>query len=87
MARYIDADALIKDMRSRKYIDKALCEIFETIVDNTPTAYDAEAVVKELENLNDEYVHHCTNNDWQRGFIDGAKVAIMKAISIVRGKE
>lgn len=49
----------------------------------------AEAVVVELENINDGYVHHCINNAWQRGFIDGAKVAIRKAIEIVRngGKE
>lgn len=35
--RLIDADALIEDIRKRPYIDKALCEIFETITDDQPT--------------------------------------------------
>lgn len=36
----ISRKALIADMKSRKYIDKALCEIFETVVDEAPTAFD-----------------------------------------------
>ena len=52
-------------------------------------AYDVEAMVAELEKLKDEYVHHCIHGTFQRGFIDGAKIATMKAIRIVRngGKE
>lgn len=45
----ISRQALIKDMRSRKYIDGALCEIFETVVDEAPSAYDVDKVVRELE--------------------------------------
>ena len=44
----ISRKALISDMRSRKYIDKALCEIFETVVDEAPTAFDKEKVIEEL---------------------------------------
>ena len=49
MSRLIDADALIEDIRKRSYIDKALCEIFETIIDEQPTAYDVDKVVEQLE--------------------------------------
>lgn len=51
--RLIDADALIEDVRKRPYIDKALSEIFETIIDEQPTAYDVEKVVEELEEASD----------------------------------
>lgn len=44
----ISRKALIADMRSRKYIDKALCEIFETIVDDASVAFDKEKVIEEL---------------------------------------
>ena len=36
--RLIDADKLIEDIHKRNYIDKALSEIFETIIDEQPTA-------------------------------------------------
>lgn len=49
MSRLIDADALIENIRKRHYIDTALSEIFETIIDEQPTAYDIERVVAELE--------------------------------------
>lgn len=45
----IDADKLIEDIRKRNYISKALTEIFETIIDEQPTAYDVDKVVEELE--------------------------------------
>lgn len=47
----ISRKALIEDMRSRKYIDKALCEIFETVVDEAPTVRDVDAVCYELEKM------------------------------------
>lgn len=45
----IDADKLIEDIRKRNYISKALSEIFETIIDEQPTAYDVDKVVEQLE--------------------------------------
>lgn len=53
MSRLIDADALIEDIRKRPYIDKALSEIFKTIIDEQPTAFDAEKVVAQLEEEKD----------------------------------
>ena len=44
----IDADKLIEDIRKRNYISKALSEIFETIIDEQPTAYDVDKVVEQL---------------------------------------
>ena len=46
----ISRKVLIADMKSRKYIDKALCEIFETVVDEAPTAFDKEKVIGEIQN-------------------------------------
>ena len=46
--RLIDADALIEDMRKRKYIDKALCEIFETVVGEAPTVFESSAVYRKM---------------------------------------
>lgn len=50
MSRYIDADALIEDVRKRPYIGKELSEIFETIIDEQSTAYDVEKVEDALKN-------------------------------------
>lgn len=44
----IDANKLIEDIRKRNYISKALSEIFETIIDEQPTAYDVDKVVEQL---------------------------------------
>lgn len=85
MARYIDADALIENMRNRKYIDKALCEIFETVVDEQPTAYDVEAVVAELEK--ERKTAHRTYEMYQLRVDLGRIFGMEKAIEIVRGKE
>lgn len=41
--RLIDADKLIEDIHKRSYISKALSEIFETIIDEQPLAFSAEA--------------------------------------------
>jgi hypothetical protein len=45
----IDANKLIEDIRKRNYISKALSEIFETIIDEQPTAYDVDKVIEQLE--------------------------------------
>ncbi len=47
----IYADKLIEDIHKRNYISKALSEIFETIIDEQPMAYDVDKVVKQLEEL------------------------------------
>jgi hypothetical protein len=41
--RLIDADKLIEDIHKRNYIDKALSEIFKTIIDEQPTAFSMGA--------------------------------------------
>lgn len=41
--RLIDADKLIEDIHKRNYISKALSEIFETIIDEQPTAFSMGA--------------------------------------------
>lgn len=41
--RLIDADKLIEDIRKRNYIDKALSEILETIINEQPTAFSMGA--------------------------------------------
>ena len=41
--RLIDADKLIEDIHKRNYINKALSEIFDTIIDEQPTAFSMGA--------------------------------------------
>ena len=41
--RLIDADKLIEDIHKRNYINKALSEIFETIIDEQPVAFSMGA--------------------------------------------
>ena len=57
----ISRKVLIADMKSRKYIDKALCEIFETVVDEAPTAFDKEKVIEELEDY--LFEKYCVEGD------------------------
>jgi hypothetical protein len=47
--RLIDADMTIKNIHERSYISKALSEIFETVIDEQPTAFDFEDVLNKLE--------------------------------------
>lgn len=70
----IDANKLIEDIRKRNYISKALSEIFETIIDEQPTAYDVDKVVEQLEELKERY----NSVDF------GIKGIICKAIEIVK---
>ena len=71
MSRLIDADILIKDISKRPYIDNGLREIFETIIDEQPTAFDMEKVVEQLEVL-----HDLVN--------DNQKLAVSQSIDIVK---
>lgn len=79
----ISRKALIGDMRSRKYIDKALCEIFETVVDDSPTAYDVDAVIQELE-LVKRKLRDCDVSEIECFTRDCTDCALEKAIEIVR---
>lgn len=77
----IDADKLIKDIHKRNYISKALSEIFETIVDEQPTAYDVDEVIKRLKKLRDcKYLTGITNNAYEFGACD----ALNDAIKIIK---
>lgn len=75
----IDADKLIEDIRKRNYISKALSEIFETIVDEQPTAFDVDKVVERLEKEKNP-------NYREDGSLMGERAAIEidKAIEIVK---
>ena len=70
----ISRKALIADMRSRKYIDKALCEIFETIVDDAPIAFDREKVISEIQVLSAGMVLNMNvSSSYAEVYIDAAK--------------
>lgn len=77
--RLVDADKLIEDIHKRNYISKALSEIFETIIDEQPTAYDVDKVVERLEKEKDP-------NYREDGSMMGERAAIEidKAIEIVK---
>ena len=49
MDKLISAEKLIQNIRKRSYIDKALAEIFETIIEEQPAAFDKEKVIEELD--------------------------------------
>lgn len=53
--RLIDADKLIENIHKRSYISKALSEIFETVIDEQPIAYDVDKVVEQLKERSKEY--------------------------------
>lgn len=78
----ISRKALIADMRSRKYIDKALCEIFETIVNDAPIAFDKEKVIEELR-ANMSAVQGISGQAVAFAFSDGYYNGIKDAIEIV----
>lgn len=61
--RLVDADKLIEDIHKRNYISKALSEIFETIIDEQPTAYDVDKVVEELEAEQQKYKAQALETD------------------------
>lgn len=51
--RLIDADKLIEDIHKRNYIDKALSEILETIINEQPIAFSMGA--KPIDNFVDPF--------------------------------
>lgn len=76
----IDVDKLIEDIRKRNYISKALTEIFETIIDEQPTAYDVDKVVNQMEK--DKFIENETTlSDVHQGYNAG----LSRAIEIVKG--
>ena len=77
----ISRKVLIADMKSRKYIDKALCEIFETVVDEAPTAFDKEKVIEELKNKAEDSRKYWSEFDDEDAF--GEMNAYTRAIEIV----
>lgn len=59
--RLIDADKLIEDIHKRNYISKALSEIFETIIDEQPTAFSMGA--KPIDNFVDPFKSRATTEN------------------------
>ena len=75
----IDTDKLIEDIHKRNYISKALSEIFETIIDEQPTAYDVDKVVNQMEK--DKFIDCETIlSDVHQGYNAG----LSRAIEIVK---
>lgn len=72
----IDANKLIEDIHKRSYISKALSEIFETIIDEQPTAYDVDKVVEQLKETKAYMLYENMNADVK--WIDKA-IEIVKA--------
>lgn len=56
MSELISKSELIKDIRGRPYIDNALVEIFETIVDEQPTVSDQEIRDKVIDEFAEKIV-------------------------------
>lgn len=83
----IDANKLIEDIRKRNYISKALSEIFETIIDEQPTAYDVDKVVEQLKNkaipVEDEDEHVMPESNIHETY-EIKMVALSDAIEIVK---
>lgn len=81
MSDLISRKVLIADMKSRKYIDKALCEIFETVVDEAPTAFDKEKVIEKLKRLEKDTFDYYNRYNDEMAF--GESAAFRSAIEIV----
>lgn len=77
MSDLISRKALLEDIK--KYVSGTpLQEMFETIVDNQPTAYNVDGIVKELEEAKETHEDEC-------GFDEFDYVDYETAISIVKG--
>lgn len=87
----IDADKLIENIHKRSYISKALSEIFETVIDEQPTAFDVDKVVEQLEAEQQKYTAQAlATDDIDTTFRCAIyEVAMQTAIDIVKrgGKE
>ena len=79
--RLIDADKLIEDIHKRNYISKALSEIFETIIDEQPTAYDVDKVVEQLK----EWTFNADVNIGDGTMMNHNLIVSKNAIEIVKG--
>lgn len=80
--RLIDADKLIEDIHKRNYISKALSEIFETIIDEQPTAYDVDKVVEQLK----EWTFNADVNIGDGTMMNHNLIVSKNAIEIVKGR-
>lgn len=83
--RIIDADMVIKNIHERSYISKSLSEIFETIIDEQPTAYDADEIVHRLDD--ESFLVATSKEFWddpQNGKYVENVVRLSDAIGIVR---
>ena len=89
MSDYTSKSALIEDIKRRPYIDKALEEIFFTIIDNQPTLDEKEIIRKAFERVVErlEELEEDNTADWQRFHCDddfGRACAFEQAIKIVK---
>ena len=93
--RLIDADALIEQLKEAdRNFPNDIIKCCMGLVQTQPTAYDVEAVVAELEKLKEKpsgcngiWCNECKyTGDCYEGE-QGYKVALDRAIEIVRGKE
>lgn len=84
--RLIDADMTIKNIHERSYIRKALSEIFETIIDEQPTAFDTNEVIQQIEQLRMSYFLTIANTGDRTLNVAYEKVyqALDKSIEIVK---
>lgn len=81
MDKLISAEKLIQNIRKRSYIDKALAEIFETIIEEQPADFDKEKVIKELKSLAEDSRKYWSKFDDEDAF--GEMNAYTRAIEVV----
>ena len=92
--RLIDSDMIIKDIHERSYISKPLSEIFETIIDEQPTAFDFKDVLEKLEEearLSEEEKSKVNSLQFDRviGYLNGilnAKLIVESALVPVKSE-
>lgn len=84
--RLIDADALIKDLKSVTLSNGTLINTNTAIalIEKYPTAYDIDKVVEELKKLKDDCELFCIDFSYQIGVNDGRKWMKKNAIEIVK---
>lgn len=79
--RLIDADKLDSYIKS-KLSNMAEYELFATMIDNQPTAFDVGKVVERLEEMRDELLH---STDYNNDIINYCLDWFDMAIDIVKG--
>lgn len=92
MGRLIDADFLVSILKKSEevageIIKKKVLEVFQDIVEEQPTAYDPEEVVKQLEEEVDKEFTAMNDSCLERDYFHHAarKFAFEDAIEIVKG--